>query len=461
MGVHVGTGRVAAALSVAVVVALLPTGSIAATSPGDTPTAPAASAPAGAARPQQSPDPRLTPHRESRFAPAEPPQRIAPRTLIESRLSRHDGKVRVSSAKGTHVWTASALAEHDVPAAALHAYKNASATMARQDPGCQIPWTLLAGIGRVESNHGRYGGSVLAADGVPHPGIFGVPLNGRGAVAAIPDTDNGRLDHDKVWDRAVGPMQFIPSTWLHSGRDGDGDGVDNPQDINDAALAAAAYLCSGSGSILPESAMKAAIFRYNPSDYYVALVMAFERGYRTGVFVIPSPPAPTAHHKHHHKAHHKARHHRHHAVRHEQPAVHHHTRRHRHHTSPSPAPTQSSSPKPTVKTSSTPSPSPKPSPSPSPSTPTLVSMTGSLATCAQGWCLDGAPLDLGPDSQLVAAAAEDYDADGTVETVIAELTGLAGQSVTVSVAKDTAPEKVYLIGGLGYRNADGSFAQPH
>ena len=38
--------------------------------------------------------------------------------------------------------------------------------------------------------------------------------------------------------------------------------------------------------------MDAAIFRYNPSDYYVRLVRAFEVGYRTGVFVIPSPNAP-------------------------------------------------------------------------------------------------------------------------------------------------------------------------
>ncbi|MGH3444967.1 MAG: lytic transglycosylase domain-containing protein, partial [Nocardioidaceae bacterium] len=359
-------------------------------------------------------------------------------------------KVRVSSAKGTHVWTVSALAEHDVPAAAMHAYKNAAAMMASQDPTCQIPWTLLAGIGRVESNHGRYGGSVLAADGVPHPGIFGVPLNGRGAVAAIPDTDNGRLDHDKVWDRAVGPMQFIPSTWANAGRDGDGDGVANPQDINDAALAAAAYLCSGSGSILPEAAMRAAIFRYNPSGYYVALVMAFTHGYRTGVFVIPSPPAP-AHHKHHKAHHHKAHQHRHQ----QQPAVHHRRHRRHHTSSPSPAPTTQATQS-TQSTSPKPSPKPSPLPSASPTPPTLVTITGVLATCPQGWCLGGAPLELGPDSQLAASAAADYDADGTVETTTDELTGLVGQNVTLQVAKGSSPAVVYKIGEFDYRNTDGS-----
>ena len=188
------------------------------------------------------------------------------------------------------MWTASSLAEHDLPSAALRAYKRAASSIDTTDPGCHLPWTLLAGIGRVESDHGRYGGSVLGNDGVPRPAIVGVALNGKGPVAAISDTDHGSFDGDTVWDRAVGPMQFIPSTWLGgAGRDGDGDGVESPNDIDDAALAAAAYLCGSGGDLSGTAAEDAAVFRYNPSDYYVALVTAFARGYRTGVFVIPSP----------------------------------------------------------------------------------------------------------------------------------------------------------------------------
>ena len=86
-------------------------------------------------------------------------------------------------------------------------------------------------------------------------------------------------------------MQFIPSTWASSGRDGDGDGVADPNDIDDAALAAADYLC-GPGGVGSPTAMAAAIFRYNPSSYYVALVTSFAEGFGSGSFAIPSPPAP-------------------------------------------------------------------------------------------------------------------------------------------------------------------------
>jgi len=228
-------------------------------------------------------------HRESRFSPVWP-QTIASSTTLVSRRDR-DKKVRVDSPRGGRVWTASDLADHDVPEAALKAYQNAAHALSLSDPGCQLPWTLLAAIGRVESSHGRFAGSVLSTDGVARPEIIGIALNGVGPVAAISDSDGGRLDGDTTWDRAVGPMQFIPTTWAWAGRDGDGDGVKNPHDMDDAALAAGDYLCAGS-SVSTAQGMKAAIFRYNPSDDYVRLVRAFERGYSTGVFEIPSPQAP-------------------------------------------------------------------------------------------------------------------------------------------------------------------------
>ncbi|MGH3346019.1 MAG: lytic transglycosylase domain-containing protein [Nocardioides sp.] len=361
----------------------------------------------------------------------------------------------MSSPKGTRTWSASSLTDNGLPGAAHRAYVRAAQAMSATDPACQLPWTLLAGIGRVESDHGRYGGSVLGKDGVSHPFIIGVALNGDGPVAAIPDTDDGAFDKDSVWDRAVGPMQFIPSTWTAVTRDGDGDGVTSPNDIDDAALAAAAYLCSGSGSVLGESAMRAAIFRYNASKEYVALVMAMERGYRTGVFILPVFGAD------------------HQPTRHGQsrggPA--HNGDGGPHDSAGSSSPSDGTAPNTNPQGSSPASgggggggndgagndgaggeggspPAPSPSPSPQPD-PTTEEKSGTLAPCGTGWCLDGWALDLGGDAKLGQPAGYDYDGDsGSGETNQQELEGLSGSSVTVVVNFGTAT--VTKVQGLPY-----------
>ena len=187
----------------------------------------------------------------------------------------------------------SSTGSNDVPSAALAAYKHAASVMAKEQPGCQIPWTLLAAIGRVESNHGRFGGAQLGSDGVSRPAILGPQLDGAGAFAAIPDSDGGTLDGDKVWDRAVGQMQFLPSTWRSIARDGDGNGTKDPNDIDDAALGAAVYLCGAGGSLANPAGMARAAFRYNHSDYYVQLVLSFQNGYTDRCLLGAVPAAAT------------------------------------------------------------------------------------------------------------------------------------------------------------------------
>ena len=113
--------------------------------------------------------------------------------------------------------------------------------------------------------------------------ILGPVLNGVGDVAAIPDTDGGRWDGDTTWDRAVGPMQFIPSSWQVWGRDGDGDGRADPSDVDDAALATASYLCAGDRDLRNEKDRRSAVFSYNHSWDYVDLVLAWADAYATGV----------------------------------------------------------------------------------------------------------------------------------------------------------------------------------
>ena len=163
---------------------------------------------------------------------------------------RRDHARRRAAAPTAMVAPASA---NGIPAAALAAYQRAETVIDAADPSCHLTWPLIAAIGRVESDHGRFGGNMLADDGVAQPGHLRHRAR-RHATAphAIRDTDAGQYDDDARFDRAVGPMQFIPSTWSVVGVDGDGDGKRNPQDIDDAALATAVYLCSGDDDLATE-----------------------------------------------------------------------------------------------------------------------------------------------------------------------------------------------------------------
>lgn len=180
--------------------------------------------------------------------------------------------------------TVATLSTTGIPAAALAAYKRTEVLLDEAAPACNLSWTLVAAIGRVESNHGRIGGSSLDANGVAKPGIYGIALDGSTGLAKITDSDNGALDNDKVYDRAVGPMQFIPGTWRAVGIDSNRDGKKNPQDINDAATAAGVYLCSGGGDLTATDQARTAVKRYNNSDDYADLVLAIAKAYADGDF---------------------------------------------------------------------------------------------------------------------------------------------------------------------------------
>lgn len=180
-----------------------------------------------------------------------------------------------------------------VPNAALAAYQRAETVINAADSTCNLDWQLLAAVGRVESDHGRFGGSSLGADGVSRPGIYGIPLDGTNKTQAIADTDSGQYDRDTVWDRAVGPMQFIPATWSSVGVDADGDGQRDPQDINDAALAAAVHLCSGPQSLGTEAERRTAVLRYNHSRSYANQVLQTRLAYLKGDYTaVPGQTMP-------------------------------------------------------------------------------------------------------------------------------------------------------------------------
>jgi membrane-bound lytic murein transglycosylase B len=175
----------------------------------------------------------------------------------------------------------SGLAANGIPNVALNAYRVAAARMASAQPGCGIDWALLAGIGREESDHGRFAGATLNADGTSTPRIIGIPLNGNG-TEVIKDSDGGGIDGDPLYDRAAGPMQFIPTTWAAYGTDANGDGKADIFNINDAALSAARYLCAAGGNLRTHAGQVAAVLTYNHSDQYLAQVLALADAYRTG-----------------------------------------------------------------------------------------------------------------------------------------------------------------------------------
>jgi hypothetical protein len=175
-----------------------------------------------------------------------------------------------------------ALDASGIPAVALEAYQRAATALAISTPTCHLPWQLLAAIGRVESDDGQFGGAVLLADGYSTRPIHGIPLDGRDGVALVRDTDAGQLDGDPNFDRAVGPMQFIPSTWAVYGVDGNGDGKKDPNNIFDAALAAADFLCAGGGDMANPAQEAAAVLRYNDADEYVRVVLALAASYEHG-----------------------------------------------------------------------------------------------------------------------------------------------------------------------------------
>ncbi len=185
------------------------------------------------------------------------------------------------------------LGENGIPEVAVQAYMDAESRLATTDPECGIEWTLLAAIGRVESNHGRFGGAQLRADGYGTKPIRGIPLDGRPGVATIRDTDNGALDGDDTFDRAVGPMQFIPGTWASFGVDGNEDGTEDPNNIFDAAAGAAEYLCEGDGDLRDEGQAASAVRRYNNAAEYVRVVLNLAAMYEAGgVEEIPTSDEP-------------------------------------------------------------------------------------------------------------------------------------------------------------------------
>ncbi|MGX5209402.1 lytic murein transglycosylase [Streptomyces violaceus] len=175
-----------------------------------------------------------------------------------------------------------------LPASVFAAYRRAEDRLVREAPGCRLRWQLLAAIGQVESGQAR--GGRVTSDGTTLAPILGPRLDGV-AFALIRDTDGGAHDGDTAYDRAVGPMQFIPSTWARWGADGNGDGRTDPNNVFDAALAAGRYLCAGGRDLSVPAQLDRAILGYNHSAAYLRTVRAWYAYFLEGHRVVPDGSA--------------------------------------------------------------------------------------------------------------------------------------------------------------------------
>jgi membrane-bound lytic murein transglycosylase B len=181
-----------------------------------------------------------------------------------------------------HAWAAERAPALDMPVTALEAYAYAARVAEVENPKCHIAWTTLAGIGMVESHNGTYRGAAIAENGEVTPPIRGVRLDGSSGNLEIADTDGGKLDGDPHLDRAMGPMQFIPETWKLYGVDANNDNIISPDNIDDAALSAAGYLCWRGKDLATPRGWMNALRAYNHSDQYARTVRDWATAYAAG-----------------------------------------------------------------------------------------------------------------------------------------------------------------------------------
>ncbi len=147
---------------------------------------------------------------------------------LKADLAKTLAALRAASTSSASGYSGIAITAANLPTDLRSLYMNAAKTC----PG--LPWSVLAGIGQVETGHGQ---------------------NKNVSSAG-----------------AMGPMQFMPATWEVYGIDGDGDGVANILDQADAVFSAAKYLCASGGG--NSDTLYQAIYAYNHSDYYVQTVLA-------------------------------------------------------------------------------------------------------------------------------------------------------------------------------------------
>lgn len=249
--------------------------------------------------------------REALLAKAEKERRDALEQLDRAQRAVHQAAQDVASTTATHdealkAATAAdgaadkaiaATGAADLPSVAYDAYLRAAQQVDQESPSCKLPASLLAGIGRMASDHGQAMGSSVDPLGQVSPALRGLRLDGRtGPSGTLPDTDGGRIDGDPKVDRAVGPMQLLPSTWAALGADADGNGKADPDNLFDASLTTARMLCQGGATLDSYAGLVKAVYAYSADGAQVDAVLAVARRYGStrGLDMGTIPPDPQA-----------------------------------------------------------------------------------------------------------------------------------------------------------------------
>ncbi len=171
-------------------------------------------------------------------------------------------------------WADTIAATTGVPDVAVQAYGYAQLLIARSDPTCHLSWTTIAAIGKAETGHGQPAGTNLDHTGRSTPLLVGPPLDGTHGRALVRDTDAGAFDGDATYDRMLGALHLSPTLWRTYAADGDDDGIRDPNDIDDAAVAVATLLCAGADDLNRLSGWQTALARYRPGASYARTVFS-------------------------------------------------------------------------------------------------------------------------------------------------------------------------------------------
>ena len=192
----------------------------------------------------------------------------APLPVLAAGSAEGDIRGTPVNALADETWVTDTAQATGIPERTLYAYAGVALRKSSTDPTCQVTWNTLAAIGWVESHHGTIFGGTILPDGFASEPIYGVPLTG-GKFMNIPDFDNGNFDGTAEYDRAVGPMQIIPATWAAWHVDGNLDGSEDGQQIDDSTLAAAGYLCFSGKNLNTVAGWDKAVTAYNQAPQYI------------------------------------------------------------------------------------------------------------------------------------------------------------------------------------------------